>query len=123
MVGIEHQSALVTKSIENLNNDDPNMLSSQQVSIIGGFASSSITLFGCDYHDFFGIVISLEGDGRKGYEPLAPYHAIHVGAASPEKPVNLISQLAEGGRLIVPVGPEGGDQHMMQVSVHQLFHH
>lgn len=35
VVGIEHQSALVKKSKENLNNDDPNMLSSEQVTIIG----------------------------------------------------------------------------------------
>ena len=26
------------------------------------------------------------GDGRKGHEPLAPYDAIHVGAAAPEIP-------------------------------------
>lgn len=39
-----------------------------------------------------------------------------MGAASPEKPATLLSQLAEGGRMIVPVGPEGGEQHMMQVN-------
>lgn len=59
--------------------------------------------------------IFLEGDGRQGYPRFAPYNAIHVGAASPEKPHTLISQLAAGGRLLVPVGPEGGSQYMMQV--------
>lgn len=60
-------------------------------------------------------ILCLEGDGRKGYPEHAPYNAIHVGAASPETPQTLISQLANGGRLIVPVGPEGGEQYMMQV--------
>ncbi|KAI8422386.1 hypothetical protein MSG28_006246 [Choristoneura fumiferana] len=55
------------------------------------------------------------GDGRAGYEPEAPYNAIHVGAAAPSLPQALIAQLKPGGRLIVPVGPEGGEQHLTQV--------
>ncbi|KAI8422389.1 hypothetical protein MSG28_006246 [Choristoneura fumiferana] len=57
----------------------------------------------------------LGGDGRAGYEPEAPYNAIHVGAAAPSLPQALIAQLKPGGRLIVPVGPEGGEQHLTQV--------
>lgn len=56
-----------------------------------------------------------EGDGRKGSPDNAPFNAIHVGAAAPETPTALLEQLAKGGRLIVPVGPEGGEQYMMQV--------
>ncbi|KAI9477599.1 hypothetical protein LPJ78_000052 [Coemansia sp. RSA 989] len=44
------------------------------------------------------------GDGRKGYPGDAPYDCIHVGAASSQKPTELISQLKSPGRLFVPVG-------------------
>ena len=45
------------------------------------------------------------GDGTEGYLPEAPYDAIIVTAASPTVPEPLVEQLAEGGRLIAPVGP------------------
>lgn len=44
------------------------------------------------------------GDGTLGYPDGAPYDAISVTASTPEIPPPLIEQLAEGGRLIAPVG-------------------
>jgi protein-L-isoaspartate(D-aspartate) O-methyltransferase len=44
------------------------------------------------------------GDGRKGWPKEAPFDAIHVGAASPNVPHDLIDQLKSPGRLFVPVG-------------------
>ncbi|MDR9815298.1 MAG: protein-L-isoaspartate(D-aspartate) O-methyltransferase [Candidatus Methanoculleus thermohydrogenotrophicum] len=44
------------------------------------------------------------GDGTEGYPPEAPYDAIIITAASPGVPQPLIDQLAEGGRLVAPVG-------------------
>ncbi len=49
--------------------------------------------------------VSLQlGDGTYGWAAYAPYDAILVSAASPDVPQPLLDQLAEGGRLIVPVG-------------------
>ena len=47
------------------------------------------------------------GDGRQGYPALAPYAAIVVAAAAPAVPPALIEQLAQGGRLVMPVGARG----------------
>ncbi len=44
------------------------------------------------------------GDGSEGWPDEAPFDAIIVGAAAAEVPGALLAQLAEGGRLIVPVG-------------------
>jgi protein-L-isoaspartate(D-aspartate) O-methyltransferase len=44
------------------------------------------------------------GDGSQGYPPAAPYDRILVAAAAPEAPPALLAQLAEGGRLVIPVG-------------------
>ncbi|MEP7326658.1 MAG: protein-L-isoaspartate(D-aspartate) O-methyltransferase [Gemmatimonadota bacterium] len=46
----------------------------------------------------------LIGDGTLGWKPYAPYDAIIVSAASPEVPAPLLDQLADGGRLVVPLG-------------------
>jgi protein-L-isoaspartate(D-aspartate) O-methyltransferase len=47
------------------------------------------------------------GDGSLGLPDLAPFDAIVVGAAAPGRPAALYTQLAERGRLVVPVGGRG----------------
>src|SRR5688572_14989870 len=46
----------------------------------------------------------LLGDGTLGWRDYAPYDAILVSAAAPEVPPPLAAQLAEGGRLLIPLG-------------------
>jgi protein-L-isoaspartate(D-aspartate) O-methyltransferase len=42
-----------------------------------------------------------------GWPAEAPYDAIVVAAAAPRVPMSLIDQLAEGGRMVIPVGGRG----------------
>lgn len=49
------------------------------------------------------------GDGWKGWPEEAPFDAIIVAAASPSVPPELCRQLAEGGRLILPIELEDED--------------
>jgi len=46
------------------------------------------------------------GDGTLGWKEASPFEAIIVTASSPQIPPPLIEQLAEGGRIIIPVGDE-----------------
>jgi protein-L-isoaspartate(D-aspartate) O-methyltransferase len=46
----------------------------------------------------------LLGDGTVGWREYAPYDAILVSAASPKVPQPLVEQLAEGGKLLIPLG-------------------
>src|SRR3990170_2126467 len=51
-----------------------------------------------------GNVEILVADGSAGYSEHAPYKAMVVTAAAPRPPQPLLDQLAEGGRLVIPVG-------------------
>lgn len=51
------------------------------------------------------------GDGFAGWSEFAPYDAILVSAAPPEVPRELVRELGEGGRLILPLGEE--DQELV----------
>ena len=52
-------------------------------------------------------------DGTWGWESYAPYDAIIVTAAAPEIPKALLEQLADDGRLIIPVGGQDGAQQLL----------
>ena len=47
------------------------------------------------------------GDGSLGWPDAAPYDGILVAAAAPSAPQPLLDQLADGGRLVLPVGGRG----------------
>jgi len=90
VVGIEHISELSDMSIKNVEKDHPEFLRDN-------------------------VIEFRVGDGRQGWAQEGPYDAIHVGAASPSIPRDLIDQLKKSGRMLIPVGPPTGDQHLVQV--------
>ena len=56
-------------------------------------------------------IVTKYADGTKGWQEESPFDAIVVTAGAPELPEVLITQLAEGGRLVVPVG----NQHTQEL--------
>lgn len=58
------------------------------------------------------------GDGTLGWPESSPYNAILIAAAAPAVPEPLLHQLAEGGRLIAPVGEED-KQELQLITKHE----
>ncbi|MCB0051050.1 MAG: hypothetical protein KDE24_16075, partial [Caldilinea sp.] len=56
------------------------------------------------------------GDGAAGWPEAAPFDAIIVSAAAAHVPRPLCEQLADGGRMVLPVGEHEGDQDLWIVS-------
>jgi protein-L-isoaspartate(D-aspartate) O-methyltransferase len=56
--------------------------------------------------DAFGVknAALLVGDGTIGWRKYAPFDVIVVSAAGPSVPQTLVDQLADGGRMLIPVG-------------------
>ncbi len=53
------------------------------------------------------------GDGYQGWPEAAPFDAVIVTCAPDHVPAPLVAQLRDGGRMIIPVGPEGGAQELV----------
>lgn len=71
------------------------------IEIIGELAKSAHDLLeSLEYKNIF----IKHGDGYKGWKEHAPFDAIIVTAAPTEVPQKLVEQLAEGGRMILPIG-------------------
>ena len=73
---------------------------------LGQAARKTLTTLG--YQD----VVTLIGDGYKGWPRHAPFDGIIVTCAPTHIPEPLTSQLAEGGRMVIPVGETYGVQRL-----------
>jgi protein-L-isoaspartate(D-aspartate) O-methyltransferase len=57
-------------------------------------------------------VTAIAADGMLGWPAQAPFDRIIVTAAGEEVPPALAEQLKEGGILVAPIGPQGGEQRL-----------
>lgn len=57
-------------------------------------------------------IVAKQADGYWGWEEYAPFDAIIVTAAPDHVPQPLVKQLADGGRMVIPIGPPGGYQSL-----------
>jgi len=88
--------------------------SGYQAALIGELAASVVTIerlpelarSACTVLQSLGYdnITVVVGDGNEGYPPQAPYDVIVVAAAASELPPKLVEQLADGGRMVIPVG-------------------
>ena len=62
-------------------------------------------------------VTVIVGDGFKGIPEHAPYDRIIVTAAAEAVPEALTAQLAEGGIMVLPLGPHGGTQRLVKLTM------
>ena len=61
-------------------------------------------------------VTIIAGDGFAGVPAQAPFDRIIVTAAADEVPEALVAQLAEGGKMVLPLGPRDGTQHLVKLT-------
>lgn len=94
--GLDHIEELINQAVENINNSDPDLLNSENLTIK-----------------------MVHGDGRLGLAEYAPFDIVHVGASTAEIPKKLLEQLAPQGVLIAPIGPVSSNQRITIVKKDQ----
>ena len=77
-----------------------------------GLAKRARKIF--DTLKYTNIVVTIN-DGTLGWKEHAPYDGIIVTAAAPRPPKALLDQLAQGGRLVIPVGDESSQDIMVYI--------
>ena len=104
-------SGYLTVAMSKMMEDKGTAVGIEHIKELCDFANKNISKHHKDLLDTKKVIL-INGDGRKGCPEYGPYDCIHVGAAAAQLPQPLIDQLANGGRLVIPVGEQGGDQYI-----------
>jgi protein-L-isoaspartate(D-aspartate) O-methyltransferase len=64
----------------------------------------------------YGNVTIVAGDGLAGVQGEAQFDRIMVTAAAEDVPETLVGQLADGGKIVLPLGPRDGTQHIVKLT-------
>lgn len=91
--GCGYQTAVLAELVANV-------FSVERISSLAASARQLLDRLG-----YYNVAIRV-GDGTLGWSDEAPFDAIVVTAGTPQVPRPLIGQLAEGGRLVFPIGEE-----------------
>jgi protein-L-isoaspartate(D-aspartate) O-methyltransferase len=89
--GSGYQAAILSQLVKQLT-------TIERITTVADLARRNLKSIGIDN------VVVIEGDGTLGYPDNAPYDGIIITAATPQVPRPLITQLADGGTIVAPVG-------------------
>ena len=104
-------SGYLTVAMSKMMDDKGTAVGIEHIQQLCNFANQNISKHHKDLLDSKKVIL-VHGDGRKGCAQYGPYDCIHVGAAASQLPQALVDQLAKGGRLVIPVGEQGGAQYI-----------
>ena len=107
-------SGFLTVALSKMTNDTGRVIGIEHIPELYNFGINNVKKNHSDLLDGENIIF-VKGDGRKGCKEYGPYNAIHVGAASEKIPQDLLDQLANGGRMFIPVGKRGETQNIYLV--------
>ena len=104
-------SGYLTVAMSKMMDDKGTAVGIEHIQQLCDFANQNISKHHKDLLDSKKVIL-VHGDGRKGCAQYGQYDCIHVGAAAAQLPQALVDQLAKGGRLVIPVGEQGGAQYI-----------
>jgi protein-L-isoaspartate(D-aspartate) O-methyltransferase len=101
--GSGYQAAILSRMVREV-------VSIERYRTLGNLARDRLTTLG------YTNVTILNADGFAGAPEQAPFDRIMVTAAAEEVPEALVGQLADAGKMVLPLGPRHGPQYIVKIS-------
>ncbi len=84
------------------------MLGIEHIQELVDLSKSNLNSYALNYQIAF-------DDGRTHFTTRPSYSAIHVGCAAATLPQKLVDSLLPNGRMVIPIGPEYGEQELFMI--------